>query len=84
MFLQCVRIELHSSSLTNVENSTSNFRQSVQIWYREEQKEENNGNCKAFRAASKTNKFSCNLFFARRSTTKNINNAYTFETFVVG
>ena len=48
MFLQCVRIEPHSSGLTNVEKSTSNFRQSVQICCREEQREENNGNCKAF------------------------------------
>ena len=47
-FLQCVRIKPHSFSLTNVENSTSNFRQSVKICCREKEKEENNGNCKAF------------------------------------
>ena len=34
--------ESHSSGLTNAENKTSNFRQSVQICCREEQREENN------------------------------------------
>ena len=47
-FLQFVWIKPHSSSLTNLENSTSSFSQSVQIFCREEQKEENNGDCKAF------------------------------------
>ena len=47
-FLQCGQIKPHSSSLTNVENSATDFCQSVQIFCREEQKEENNGNCKAF------------------------------------
>ena len=45
-FLQCVRIKPHSCSLTNVENSRSNFRQSVHICCKK--KEENNGNCKGF------------------------------------
>ena len=40
--------EPHLSSLTNVENPTSNFHQSVQICCREEQGEENNGNCQTF------------------------------------
>ena len=48
MFLQCFRIEPHSSRLINVKNSTSNFRQFVQICCREKEREENNGNCKAF------------------------------------
>ena len=55
-FLKCVRIDSHSPSLTNVENSTSNFRQSVQICCREEQKEENNGNWKAFGVTRKRKK----------------------------
>ena len=55
-FVQCVRIEPHSSSLTNVENSSSNFRQSVQICCRGEQKEEGNGNCKAFCVTRKCSK----------------------------
>ena len=46
-FLQCVGIKPHLCSLTNVENSTNKFRQSVQF-YCKEQREENNGNCKAF------------------------------------
>ena len=48
MFLQCVWIKPHSSSLINLENLKSNFGQSVQNCCREEQKEENNGHCKAF------------------------------------
>ena len=48
MFLRCVLIKTHSSSLTNLESSTSSFCQSVKICCREEQREENNGNCKAF------------------------------------
>ena len=47
-FLQCGQSKPLSSSLTNLENSTSSFRHSVQICCREEQKEENNGNCKTF------------------------------------
>ena len=45
---QCVSIMVHSSNLKNVENLTRNFRQSFQIYCREREKEENNGNCKAF------------------------------------
>ena len=37
---QCVRIRPHSPTLTNLENSTGDFRQSAQICCREEQKEE--------------------------------------------
>ena len=55
MFLRCVRIEPHSSGLTNVENSTRKFHQSVQNCCREEQREENNGNCKAFCVIRKRN-----------------------------
>ena len=44
-----------SSNLTNLENSTRNFCQSVQTCCREEQKEENNGNCKAFYVTRKCN-----------------------------
>ena len=44
-----------SSNLTNLENSTSNFCQSVQICCREEQKEENNGYWKAFYVTRKCN-----------------------------
>ena len=55
-FFQCVRFKPRSSSSTNVENSTSNFRQSVQICCREAQKEENNGNCQAFCVTRKRNK----------------------------
>ena len=47
IFLQCVWIKPHSSSLTNEENLTRSFGQFVQISCREK-KEENNGNCKAF------------------------------------
>ena len=47
-FFQCVWIKPHSSSLTNVENLTSNFCQSFQIFCRENEKEGNNRNCKAF------------------------------------
>ena len=54
-FLRCVRIDPHSASLTNVENLTGNFCQSVQICFREEQREENNGNCKAFCVTRKRN-----------------------------
>ena len=36
---QCVRIELHTPSLKNVENSTSNFYQLAQICCREEERE---------------------------------------------
>ena len=45
---QCVRIRSHLPRLTNLENLTSNSRQFVLIYYREEQKEENDGNLKAF------------------------------------
>ena len=38
-FSQCIWIEPHSSSVTYVENSTSNFRQFVQICCREEERE---------------------------------------------
>ena len=54
-FFQCIRTEPHSSILRNVENSTSNFRRSVQICRREEQREENNGNCKGFFVIHKRN-----------------------------
>ena len=57
-FLQWVQIKPHPSSLTNIENSTSNFCQSVQICCREKGKEENNGNCKAFCVTHKCNKLS--------------------------
>ena len=43
------------SSLTNVDSLTSNFRQSVQICCGEKEREENNGNCKAFSVAHKRN-----------------------------
>ena len=56
VFLQCTWIEPHSSSLTNVENLTSNFGQSVQICCREKEKEENNDNCKAFCVTRKRKK----------------------------
>ena len=57
----------HSSSLKNVENSTSNFRLSVQICCREEQKKENNGNFrKAFCVTHKHNKE-----YLKRYRTKN-------------
>ena len=46
----------HLSSSTNVENFTSNFGQSVQICCREKEKEENNGNCKAFSVIHKHKK----------------------------
>ena len=36
------------SSLTNVKRLTNNFRQSVQIYCREKEKEGNDGNRKAF------------------------------------
>ena len=45
-FLQCVRINPHSSSLTDEEHSTRNFLQSVQISCGEKEREENNDNCK--------------------------------------
>ena len=54
-FFQCVRIEPHLSSLKNMENSTSNFRQSVQICCGEKEREDNNGKCKAFRVKRKRN-----------------------------
>ena len=38
MFFQCAWIKLHSSSLTNVENLTTNFGQSIQIYFREKEK----------------------------------------------
>ena len=55
-FLQCVRIEPHSSGLIKVKKSISNYRQSVQISCRDEEKEENKGNCKAFCVTRKLNK----------------------------
>ena len=55
-FLQCVWIKPHSSNLTNVESLTSNFGQSVQMCCREKEKEENNGNCKAFCVTRKRKK----------------------------
>ena len=55
-FLQCLQIKPHFSSLTNVENQTSNFCQSVQICRGEKEREENNGNCKAFCVIRKRNK----------------------------
>ena len=55
-FHQCVRIKPHLSNLANVENSTSNFRQSVQICCGEKGREENNSNCKAFGVTRKRNK----------------------------
>ena len=48
VIFQYVRITLNLSSLTNMKKFTSNFRQSVQICCREKEREENNGNCKAF------------------------------------
>ena len=54
-FLQRVRIKPHLSSLRSVENSRNNFRQSVQICCREKEKEENDGNCKAFCVTRKHN-----------------------------
>ena len=47
-FLQRVRIKSQPSSLTNVENSKSNFPQSVQICCGEKERGENNGNYKTF------------------------------------
>ena len=55
-FSQCARIESHSSGLTNVENSTSQFCQSVHICCGEKEREENNGNCKAFCVRRKRSK----------------------------
>ena len=40
--------EISHTNLTNVENSTSNFRQQVQVCSREEERKENNGNSKLF------------------------------------
>ena len=54
-FLQCVWIKPHWSSLTNEENLTSNFGQSVQICCREKKKEEKNGNCLVFCVTRKSN-----------------------------
>ena len=51
---QCVRIEPHSSSLKNMENSTSNFVSSSRFAI--EKKKKNNGNCKAFYVTRKRNK----------------------------
>ena len=45
---QCVRIKPSWSSVTNEENSTINFCQSVQISCREEERQENNSNYKTF------------------------------------
>ena len=42
-FFQCVQIERHSSSLTNLGNSTRNFRQFVQICCGEEEREKEVG-----------------------------------------
>ena len=61
MFLQCVWIQLHLSSLTNIENLTRKFGQSVQICCRENEKEENNGNSKAFYVTYKLNKIGRSL-----------------------
>ena len=55
-FLQCVRIKPQSPSLTNAENSTSNFHQSIQISCRGKEREENNGSYKAFCVTRKRNK----------------------------
>ena len=55
--LQWVRFKPHSSILTNVESLTSNIRQSFQICRREKEKEENNGNDKAFCVTRKRNKY---------------------------
>ena len=56
-FHQCFRIKPHSSSLKNVKNSTNNFRPSVRPdLCREEQREENSGNCKNFRVTRKCKK----------------------------
>ena len=46
-FLWYVWTNPNSSSLTNVENSTSKFCPSVQVCCGEKEREENNGNCKA-------------------------------------
>ena len=51
---QYVRIKPHSSSLANVENWTSNFRQSVHL-FAVEKKKKNNGDCKAFCVNRKRN-----------------------------
>ena len=58
IFLQCVQIKPYSSSLTNGENLTSNFRQSFQICCGEKEREKNTGNCKVLtlHANAKTKK----------------------------
>ena len=61
--LQCVRIKPHSSTLTNLEHSTRNFRQSLQICCGEKVIEENNDNCKAFCVTYKRNKEARNHTF---------------------
>ena len=53
---QWVRIKPHWPGLTDVENLTSNFRQSFQICCREEEREGNNSICKGFRTTRKRNK----------------------------
>ena len=55
--LQWVQFKPHSSTLTNIESLTSNIRQSFQICRRKKEKEENNGNYKAFCVTRKRNKY---------------------------
>ena len=54
--LQYVWIKPHLSGLTDVKNYTSNFDQSIQVWCREKEKEENNENCQAFCVIRKRNR----------------------------
>ena len=54
--LQCAWIKPHSSIITNIENLTSNLRQSVEIYCGEKQKEEDNGNCNFFLRYTQTQK----------------------------
>ena len=71
---QLVRIKPHWPGLTNVENSTSNFRQSFQICCREEEREGNNAICKGFRTTRKRNKDIRKAFLRYTQTQKCTNN----------
>ena len=85
-FLQCVWIKPHSFSLPNLESSESSFRQSVHICCSEEQKEENDGNCKAFCVTRKPKKqnqvqfwtFAFNLLHLKYSKHKLENEIFFF------
>ena len=63
-FLWYVWTNPNSSSLTNVENSTSKFCPSVQVCCGEKEREENNGNCKPFSVTRKCNNMFWFLLFS--------------------